>query len=229
MIAKIASIIKPRFFAFVVLVSLVGVITLYFYAMSIEPQEVNISDIGWDDIGLTVSTRGFIKDARLSSALHITLLDIEGLDSILVYVPMSAYQPLSFKSQIVPGAELKVKGEVKEYNGQLEIFVQTHKSLTLVSKAKELILEIEDLAKSPELFKYLNVSVEGVVTHIESFYDSSGNIGTNLVLKKGKYNLNCIAYGTDMSTEIAVGLDLIFNGRFEYHENMLCWFLVDRR
>ncbi|MCK5548008.1 MAG: hypothetical protein KAI64_03275 [Thermoplasmata archaeon] len=225
MSGKIASIIKPRFFSIVIVLSLAGVIGLYFYAICLGPMELNISEIDLEDVGLTVSTRGLIKEVWMNDALFIDLLDVEGQSSIVVYVPLSAYEPLDFKSSLVAGAEVRVEGEVKDYDGRVEIVVKTSKGLTLLSEATGIILEIEDLAKTPELFEGMNVSTEGVVTYLETFGDG-GRTGTNIVLAKDGYYLNCIAYGTDLSEEISLGSIMTFNGTFEYRENRLSWFLV---
>ncbi len=228
MFSKIASIIKPRFFLIVVTLALLGVITLYFYAINLEPAELRISDISEDYVGQTIITRGIIKEVRTGESLSITLLDANEPGSILVYAPTSVYEELSFKSALVPSAELEVKGEVKEYNGELEIYIQTHTGISLLSESQVLNLKMQDLAMNPELYRNMNVSVEGLVIQVETFQDTAETEGTNLLLRSGSFNLKCIVFGKDSSKEAEIGSTIIFRGRFEYNSYDFGWYVVYR-
>jgi DNA/RNA endonuclease YhcR with UshA esterase domain len=227
MSGKISSIMEARFFAITVLLAFLGVIGLYFYAMSIGPSDVSIAEIGEDDVGLIVSTQGIVKDVKMNRALIITMIDVEDSASIMVYVPLDAFEPLQFKSDLLPGAELGVMGEVSEFNGDLEIVVRTHRDLTLISKPSEVHIQMDILAKNPDLFRDMNLSVEGIVASIGQTVYLDGDGAINLVLKSGNHELSCIAREIDIENKVTLGSSIVFRGTFQYREETLTWVLVD--
>jgi hypothetical protein len=178
-------------------------------------------------MGQVVTTSGIVNEVRSGQSLTITLLDIEAPSSILVYVPGEALESLTFMPAIRPGAELRVKGEVGEYNGDLEILVRSASDITLISRSDDIDIALETLAKNPELFRDLNVSIEGIVVSVEGF-TQGGKPGTTILLRDGKYEIHCIAYGLDLTQTVVPGTEMTFEGIFEYNENKLGWFLVKR-
>lgn len=222
---KIESVMKPRFFLITVVLATAGVLLLYVYAIQLGPADVPIGEIDGNMMGQVVTTGGIVNEVRSGQSLTITLLDIEAPSGILVYVPGEVLESLAFMPDIRPGAELRVKGEVGEYNGELEILVRSASDITLVSKPKEVDIALETLAQNPELFRDLNVSVEGVVVSVESFV-SGGKPGTTILLKDGKYEISCIVYASDLTQTVVPGTEMAFEGKFEYHEEQLGWFLV---
>jgi len=98
-----------------------------------------------------------------------------------------------------------------------------------LSKPKDLRITIENLAKDPELFKGLNITVEGQIVSIETFYDYTGSVATSMVLKNGSYRLECVSYGVDLSNKVTLGSSITFRGNLEYYENSLAWMLVATR
>ncbi len=222
---KIESIMKPRFFIITVVLATAGVLLLYVYAIQLGPAEVPIGEIDGSMMGQVVTTSGIVSEVRSGQSLTITLLDIEAPSSILVYVPGEALESLAFIPDIRPGAALRVKGEVGEYNGDLEILVRSASDITLVSKSEDIDIDIEKLAKNPEMFRDLNVSVEGMVMSVEGF-TQNGKPGTTVLLKDGKYEISCTVYGSDLTQTIVPGTEMTFEGIFEYHESKLGWFLV---
>jgi DNA/RNA endonuclease YhcR with UshA esterase domain len=225
MASKIGSIIKPRFFLLTVILATTGVLLLYLYAIQLEPTDISIGEINSEMIGQVVSTNGIVKEVRLGQSMIITLIDIEGQSSILIYMPGDVHELLTFKSDIRSGAKLWVKGEVGEYNGNPEILIRSERDVVLLSTSTEIDIEIETLAKNPEHFRDLNVSVEGIVVSVEMFIYNDDS-GTRLILRDGDYEMSCIVYGSDMTQKVVPGTKMTFEGTFEYYEGKLGWYLV---
>jgi DNA/RNA endonuclease YhcR with UshA esterase domain len=224
---KIESIMKGRFFLITVVLATAGVLMLYVYAIQFGPSEVPIGEIDGSMMGQVVTTSGIVSEVRSGQSLTIELLDVEAPSSILVYVPGELHQSLTLMPDIRPGAELRVKGEVGEYNGDLEILVRSASDIAIISSSEKVDVSLETLAKSPELFRDLNVSIEGIVVSIEAFV-SGGKPGTTILLKDGKYEIGCIAYGSDLTQTVTPSSEMTFEGTFEYREEKLGWFLVRR-
>jgi hypothetical protein len=223
---RIAAIIKPRPFAVVIALALVGVVGLYFYAMSLGPMEVNLGSINQEYLGRTVSTVGYLGDVRIGDALVITLIDPEEAYSITVYVPKGSCEDPTLIPRLVTGTKLRVEGEVGEYDGDLEISVRNCYGLELLSETGEFVIDIEYLAANPDSYRGLNVTVQGTVVSTSHFNDSSGKIGTWIALERGDYRLDCISFGTDLDGAARIGSSLVFRGTFEYDEKSLGWHVV---
>lgn len=105
-----------------VLISIFGVVLLYFVANNLEPEVVRISDIEYKDVGKTVKITGKIT-SRYDSKGHIFLKVSDGTSEILVPVFENLVKRLSIeeKEGFVKGKGIEVVGEVQEYNGELEI------------------------------------------------------------------------------------------------------------
>lgn len=114
-----------------VLLSIFGIVLLYFVANNLEPEVVQISDIEYKDVGKTVKITGEIT-SRQDSKGHIFLKVSDGTSEMFVPLFENLVKKLSVeeKEGLVKDREIEVVGEVQEYNGKLEIIPRRAEDIT---------------------------------------------------------------------------------------------------
>ncbi len=117
------------------LCSFTGLFLTYFVAKSIEPFEIELSEINYEFIGRTVSTRGKIVYKKLHPSGHLFLsLEEKGLK---IQVPIFSSLMKKIEENGIKeedfwiGRILEVKGVVDEYQGQLQIIPRKVEDLRL--------------------------------------------------------------------------------------------------
>lgn len=210
----------------VTILSFVGVLGLYFYSCSVQPIQIQIGDVGLGDVGSVVKTRGHIMELYQTSAGDV-LLEMADLDdgaSITVYIPENVFSNLG-NSGLIPGAEIEVVGEVQEYQGEMELVVDSEDDIRIVRSPDDAKLTIEMLAENPELFLDREVSVPGQMLNIKSerMWERGKLVdATTFQLRySGKYlnyTMDCVLFGTDVSNDFHQGQLVRFTGTFEYYE-----------
>ncbi len=213
--------------AIVTILSFVGVLGLYFYSSSVQPILIQIGDIGVGDVGNVVKTRGNIMDVYQTSAgdVMLEMADLDDGASITVYIPEQVFSEISDKSELIPGAEIEVVGEVQEYQGEMELVVDSADDIRIVESPDDAKLTIEMLAENPELFLDREVSVPGQIMDIKSgrLWEKGKLVdATTFQLRySGKYlnyTMECVLFGTDVSNDFHQGQLVRFTGTFEYYE-----------
>lgn len=210
----------------VTILSFVGVLGLYFYSCSVQPIQIQIGDVGFGDIGSVVKTRGHIMELYQTSAGDVILemADLDDGASITVYIPESVFSNLG-NSELIPGAEIEVTGEVQEYQGEMELVVDSEDDIRIVQSPDDAELTIEMLAENPKLFLDRDVSVPGQILNIKSerMWEKGKLVdATTFQLRySGKYlnyTMDCVLLGTDVSNDFYQGQLVRFTGTFEYYE-----------
>lgn len=211
--------------AIATILSFAGVLGLYLYSCSIQPQLVQISQIDAGDIGSVVRTHGRITDVYQTSGGDV-MLEIANLDngaSITVFIPQHAF---SVETGLIPGAEIEVTGEVQEYQGELELVVDPAWDVRVLQPASDLDLTVELLAKNPELFLKREVSVHGQIQDMKSERVwKDGVLLESTAFRLGysgeyqNYAVDCVILGMDVTSDFHQGQLVRFTGTFEYHEN----------
>ncbi len=210
----------------VTILSFVGVLGLYFYSCSVQPIQIQIGDVGFGDIGSVVKTRGHIMELYQTSAgdVMLEMADLNDGASITVYIPENVFSNLG-NSELIPGAEIEVVGEVQEYQGEMELVVDSEDDIRIVQSPDDAKLTIEMLAENPGLFLDREVSVSGQIRNIRSerMWEKGKLVdGTTFQLRySGKYlnyTMDCVLLGTDVSNDFHQGQLVRFTGTFEYYE-----------
>ncbi len=94
-------------------VAVVGILSLFFLAETLEAKEVGISEITPEYVGQTVSVFGTVSTIAVRDGMtFMTLEDSEEL------FPVVFFQELS---DLYSEDEILVSGKVQEYNGRLQI------------------------------------------------------------------------------------------------------------
>ncbi|UCD93058.1 MAG: hypothetical protein JSV43_03890 [Methanobacteriota archaeon] len=215
--------------------SFVGVLGLYFYSCSIEAVPIRLGDIGIGDVGTIVRTNGYVVDPYLTSKgdLILSLSDLGSGGTIVIYIPKEVYTSVEDKEAILPGAQVEVIGEVQEYEGELEITVNSPEDIRILQHPKESDLTIEILAQNPETFRGDEVTIFGQIQKIETFYiwvQNEYTPATSFQIRYsgeyGNYTIDCFLIGFDVGGEFHQGQLVRFTGIFEYHEREAKWRIV---
>jgi DNA/RNA endonuclease YhcR with UshA esterase domain len=117
------------------LTSLLGLILIYFAAISLKPIETNVSQINPSLLGKTVKTTGVIVDRRSSKEGHIFLTISDNKSQIQVPLFSNFIKSLSEKldlNQLKVGRKISVAGTVDEYMGDLQIIPRKPEDIKLI-------------------------------------------------------------------------------------------------
>jgi hypothetical protein len=153
--------------------SMLSILALYAYAWTVNPRTVSIGEIGSDDVGSFVRTQGHVRKIASvgGGGFQIELVDYSDFAAMTVFIPGKIARAIEFMERIVPGAKLRVAGEVQEFGGEVEIAVSDASMVQLLAGAEENRLGLETLASNPETFDGMQVLVGGEVTEIASMVD----------------------------------------------------------
>ncbi|MEM5794545.1 MAG: OB-fold nucleic acid binding domain-containing protein [Candidatus Aenigmatarchaeota archaeon] len=104
--------------------SILGLILIYFSALSIQPQEVKISEITFEFVGKSVRTSGKIIYANSHPSGHLFLTITDGKKKLQVPLFSSFMEKLKERigeEELKEGKIISVTGIVSEYKGELQI------------------------------------------------------------------------------------------------------------
>lgn len=100
---------------FALVFSLVGIISLWFFSEIIELEEIPIGKINLENIGEEIKIRGIVNNVK--DFEKFLIIDVEDKQGGVIPV-------LIFKDgnlEIDRNSEVSISGEVKEYNGKIEL------------------------------------------------------------------------------------------------------------
>lgn len=112
-------------------ISVVGLASIYVTAINFEPEVLNIGDISSDLVGSTVTTEGYIKSKTMHQNGHMFLTITDGKETLDVPVFSSVMQYLN-KDDFRIKSKVKVTGVIDEYRKKLQIIPRSQKDVTLV-------------------------------------------------------------------------------------------------
>ncbi|MEM5878914.1 MAG: exodeoxyribonuclease VII large subunit [Candidatus Aenigmatarchaeota archaeon] len=123
-----------------ILISLTGLVFIYFSALAISPSETKISKIDSSLIGKLVSTTGKISYVRAHSAGHIFLTLSDGDSKIDVPIFSSLISKLNSNGitqyDLRKGKTVRITGIVGEYKGQLQIVPRKPADIQILDSLK---------------------------------------------------------------------------------------------
>jgi len=156
-------------------VSVACTLALYAYSWSVSPRTLPISEIGNDDVGAMVRTEGHVRsvESLSSGGVKLELIDYSDFASIPVYIPSRTLAAIRFSSSIVPGAFLRVAGEVQEFRGEVEVAVSDASTVQLLSPAHDNVVGLGTLALNPDTFSGMQVLARGEIGDIVPLVDRS--------------------------------------------------------
>jgi len=206
----------------VIAVSLAGVLLVYGYAVTLEPDNKAIADLNEKDIGRLVSVEGLLRHIFVmpSGAAGGELADPDSNATVELFISEEAWKPNGDESAFRPGAVIRASGAVSEYGGALEITISSPNDLVLVSAPEENHIPVDALLSRPGTFQGMTVSVEGRIAEAEEAWDD-----THFELRaehgQVKYSLHVIVQDWSLSMDgggIAEGSDVVVTGAFDYYQ-----------
>ena len=220
---------KPKLLALLISISLTGLLSLYVYAINIEPRNMGITDIGEDDIGMVVSISGYVKDVDLSPiGMKINLTEPSDRTFINVFLSKDVYDgvdPITSR-ELRPGARIQLRGELRLYNEKIEIEIFRPEDVELLEKCTENTVPIPVLLDGRETYEGMFVNVSGIVVERENL-SSAGGVWLVLLNESdyGRYSLLCVVYGLDEKF-VCLGEKMCIAGTFEYYSRDGRWQVV---
>ncbi|MCK4948656.1 MAG: OB-fold nucleic acid binding domain-containing protein [Thermoplasmata archaeon] len=216
-----------RLLRLLVTVSLVGVVGLFAYSLSLEPVDRGIGDITAEDVGSLVSVNGMIATAWRTSRGDLNIILTDGEECIHVYVPE---KNAPRDERLIPGTVVSVRGEVQIYAGELEIYVTSSTSIRIVKESTSGSIPPGVLAEMPDVFAGETLRVHGSVRNIHVLRDEDFQaIGTVFDLGADGYRISCMVFGWDWEVKpmgIAEGSTTVFEATWEYYAREAMWQLV---
>ncbi len=219
-----------KLLAFAIAVSVTGVIALYFYAATIEPQDMNIADIGHEDVGYLARISGTVKEVRImeDGSMSCELVDPETNASIVVYVQSDVYNDyVNDEPGPSPGAVFQFTGVIETYQDVFELVVSSSNDIYKIEAAGEALIPIHQLLLSPEIFDGMTVWVEGTIEDPYIISDSNGTKGMGFELQEihdnTTHRLVCVVFDNDMIGDHDTGSLIRVTGTFQYYSGTGSW------
>lgn len=206
---------------------------LFLYSVQLKPEFVPLSEISKIHIGKRISTEGLLGKCRFGeSYIRGEILDIERNSTLGFYAVEHAFEDFK-RINPLPGAKLKVTGIVKEYGGEIEIYLSEKNSIEVLEAPDVLNVRIEELLETPERFEGLELNTSGSIASLTILKNSTTGklIGTQLEITSGGYTLCCIAYNVCVQTDcngvpLEKGSFVVVFGKFSYNAKYGRWNLV---
>ena len=108
-----------------VVVLVVGLFALFFIVIFIQPVSLDISEIGEDDIGKTVSINAIVKNKILRNGnLFLDVFDKANNESYIKSVMFENDIRRFNLSDIQKGSNVNIIGKVDRYMGEIEIIIK---------------------------------------------------------------------------------------------------------
>ncbi|MFQ5976387.1 MAG: exodeoxyribonuclease VII large subunit [Candidatus Hydrothermarchaeales archaeon] len=106
-----------------ILVSTIGLITLFFVSSYTRPPNVKISEITYDDVGVYTVIKGKITSKNVHKDGHIffDIADDTGKMKVVLFSGTAETLNSETLACLEVGKNIEVKGKVDEYKGSLEI------------------------------------------------------------------------------------------------------------
>ncbi|MCK4756874.1 MAG: OB-fold nucleic acid binding domain-containing protein [Thermoplasmata archaeon] len=217
-----------KLLAVAITVSIIGVAALFFYAASIDPEPLAISEIGDDDIGSLVTVNGTVRTFRSldDGSISYEIVDLDTNASIVVYVNTKAAESTGNSVDSAgPGCVIQATGTVEKYQDVFEIVVSSGGNFFIISDASENRMPIWLLLSSPELCDGMTVWTNGTLHDPYLFDEGMGfELAENY---EGKaYYLSCVCFDEEILLDYDIGDELSVLGTFQYYEPTGSWQLV---
>ncbi len=221
---------KPKLLMLVILLTLSGILGLYGYAVSIETKTVPISELE-ANIDNLVAVEGYVKDVTVwNDEAQILLIDYASEDIVTVIIEKNAWINVQQQEKFITGAKVMARGLVeKGHLDEMLIRVMSSEGIKLLEPARNIELSLSIILERPDVFKGMNLTVEGQVWDIEKIESISAYTFTLQNSSEGQYySVNCIVFDSPRFIDIYNkpiynGTNIIFKGVFEYYASNGIW------
>ena len=151
---------------------LVGLSGLYIYVRTTSAVDMQVSDVDASDSGRLVRVEGYAKDVHRYADGHVLLTLTDLKVELGSFLPSNVVPGVDARA-FVRGAYVSVAGEVKVFNGMVELTVKAGSDVRLITPAGGKDVPIATVLSVPERFEGMRVSVSGEIVSIKK---STGNL-----------------------------------------------------
>lgn len=216
---------KDKILTVAVIVSIVGISTLYLFSSQQPTRRASVSEIDETMMGTRVVTEGFVSDVSWFSWTVILTLKEEGHpEGLVVAFDREIAENLGEeKLEIREGAKLRVEGKLEEYEGTLNLRVDSMGELSIEKKAYSSVTEIQSLLENPRWYEGMGVGIQGDIIDEENVFNH-----TTLVISSFEHNdyeLTCEIKDWHHEERL-IGKPVSVDGYWEYDNNEGLWKLI---
>ncbi len=220
---------EEKILTLAVIISIVGISFLYVFSAQSGTPEIDLKDIDEDLLGSEIRTKGFITDMIWYE--QIVLIEIskrEDERSLTIVTEREIIERLDNENkELYRGSKIEVRGEVQEYDGELQLRIDTIDALNVGENVFSKFTPLSDLLETPEWFEDDEIKVRGVVSHkiVAHEEDSSQFVILN-DLNNDEYRLTLnIESVSDEDLEEIIGEPIGVEGEFYYKSEIGTWIL----
>ena len=118
-------------------VSVIGLILLLVLSTQTTPEKIELSNLQELPLGSMVLTKGYVKSSYISQNNNLFLKIVDGsasIDIVMFEKSYSKYQTINqtTRNSFAKGKLAVVCGKLTNYNGKLEIIIETPDCLTII-------------------------------------------------------------------------------------------------
>ena len=202
-----------KFKQIVIILSIVGVIVLYFLATLSQPLAIGLSELPKNE-GKQVIVEGVVTTYYLT-AIGGQIISIRSKDIVNDTAVATIF--VQETTSVEVGDAIRVTGKVQQYKGEWELVVENQQFLSNLQKEQNITCPLWQLAFSPDRYIGLPVTVSGDV-------ENSGDGFFSLVDGEKKHSLFVVlppSFHKDDSFEDVV----VVSGVFSYDSEKFQFFL----
>ncbi len=214
---------KQKILTFAVIFSIIGISTLYIFSAQTSTRKMSISEIDEELLGSRVRTEGFISD--ISWFRYMVLFEIkqkgeEG--SLSVVCDRDIVDMDEKRNKMNPGAEVMVEGELEEYEGEMNLRIDSMGELTIKERAVSSFTPLSELLENPEWYEGMNIKVRGEIIEIENSSEIPTVILTDLETERYELQIEIIEELYFKEKDL-VGYPAVLEGYLEYDSQNGSW------
>jgi len=214
---------KQKILTFAVIFSIIGISTLYLFSAQSSNREMNIREINEELLGSRIRTEGVISDISWFGYMVLFEIKEKGYeDSLTVVCDRDIIETEEERNEMVPGATVMVEGELEEYEGEINLRIDTIGKLDIKEKAVSSFTPLSEILENPEWYEGMKVRVRGEIIEV----DNSSQISTIVLtdLESERYELKSEIVEDLYNKEKAmVGYPAVLEGHMRYDSQTGHW------
>jgi len=214
---------KQKILTIAVIFSIIGISTLYIFSAQSSTRKMDISEINEELLGSRVRTEGVISE--ISWFGYMVLFEIKEKgeeESLTIVCDREIIDTDEKRREMVTGAEVMVEGELEEYEGEMNLRIDSIGELSIVNKAVSSFTPLSELLENPEWYEGMKVKVRGEILEVDNSTESSSIILTDLESKRYKLQCEIVKDLYDDEKDI-VGYPAVLEGYIRYESETGTW------
>lgn len=198
---------------FVIILSVVSILFLYFLSTLSQPIEIELSEISNFE-GKEVIVKGTVTNHRITTygSQIIEIKDIlqDNTSEVIVFV--------EGETLVEYGDEIQATGKVQKYEDEWEVVVDDKRYVKILQKWNNITTPLWQLAENPSKYLDLNINTSGIIERdYESYF--------YLTDSEGQYSV-VVYYDPSLFFNISEGDKITVGARFVYDSATLRYVLM---